>query len=76
MIHPSAIIDPKAQLASDVEVGPFTVIGPDVTIDSGTRVESHVVIKGPTSIGKDNHIYQFSSIGEACQDKKYNKTVK
>ncbi len=72
MIHPSAIIDPKAQLASDVEVGPFTVIGPDVTIDSGTRVESHVVIKGPTSIGKDNHIYQFSSVGEDCQDKKYN----
>lgn len=52
-------------------VGPFTIIGDGVEIDSGTRIESHVVIKGPTNIGKDNHIYQFASIGDDPQDKKY-----
>lgn len=72
MIHPTAIIDPAATLADDVEVGPFSIIGADVTIGSGTRIESHVVIKGPTTIGSDNHFYQFCSIGEACQDMKYN----
>ncbi|MCY4473150.1 MAG: acyl-ACP--UDP-N-acetylglucosamine O-acyltransferase [Kistimonas sp.] len=71
MIDPRAIVHPSAQLAEDVEVGPFSLIGPDVTIDSGTRVLSHVVIKGPTSIGKNNRIYQFASVGEDCQDKKY-----
>ncbi|WP_110185770.1 acyl-ACP--UDP-N-acetylglucosamine O-acyltransferase [Pokkaliibacter plantistimulans] len=71
MIHPQAIVDPKAQLASDVEVGPWSYIGPDVTIDSGTVIHSHVVIKGPCHIGKDNKIFQFSSVGEECQDKKY-----
>ncbi len=72
LIHPQAVIDPKAELASDVSVGPFTYIGPNVTIDSGTVVNSHVCIKGPTTIGKRNHIFQFSSVGEDCQDKKYN----
>ncbi len=72
LIHPSALVDPRAELAEDVKVGPFTVIGPDVQIDSGTVVESHVVLKGPTSIGKDNHIYQFSSVGEDTPDLKYN----
>ncbi|MGB1092515.1 MAG: acyl-ACP--UDP-N-acetylglucosamine O-acyltransferase [Oceanobacter sp.] len=71
MIHPTAIIDPKASLAADVEVGPFSVIGADVEIGSGTWIGPHVVIKGPTSIGKNNKIYQFASIGEDCQDKKY-----
>lgn len=71
MIHPTAIIDPKAELASDVEVGPYTVIGPDVTIGSGTWIGPHVVINGPTTIGKENKIFQFASVGEACQDKKY-----
>ncbi|MFP8967265.1 acyl-ACP--UDP-N-acetylglucosamine O-acyltransferase [Pokkaliibacter sp. CJK22405] len=71
MIHPQAIIDPKAELADDVEVGPWTYIGPDVKIDSGTRIHSHVVIKGPCTIGKDNQIFQFASVGEECQDKKY-----
>jgi UDP-N-acetylglucosamine acyltransferase len=70
-IHPSAIIEPGAQLAEDVEVGPFSVIGPQVTIESGTRVGPHVVINGHTSIGKDNRFYQFASIGEENQDKKY-----
>lgn len=71
MIDSRAVIDPRADLADDVSVGPFTVIGPDVTIDSGTVIGPHAVIKGPCSIGKDNHIYQFSSIGENPQDKKY-----
>lgn len=71
-IHPSAIIDPKAELDSSVEVGAFSVIGPDVRIGQNTTVASHVVIKGPTTIGKNNRIFQFSSLGEAPQDKKYN----
>lgn len=71
MIHPTAIVDPKAELASDVEIGPYAVIGPDVTIGSGTRVGSHVTIDGPTSIGSNNQIFQFASLGAAPQDKKY-----
>ena len=71
MIHPSAIIDPTARLAADVSVGPFTVIGPHVEIGAGTVIGPHVVIKGPTLIGQYNRIYQFSSIGEDPQDKKY-----
>ncbi|MGI1678524.1 MAG: acyl-ACP--UDP-N-acetylglucosamine O-acyltransferase [Cellvibrionaceae bacterium] len=71
MIHPSAIIDPTAVLADNVSVGAFTIIGAKVEIDSGTIVESHVVVKGPTKIGKNNHIFQFSSVGEDTPDKKY-----
>ncbi|MEH6469605.1 MAG: acyl-ACP--UDP-N-acetylglucosamine O-acyltransferase [Halopseudomonas sp.] len=71
MIDKHAIIDPKAQIADDVEIGPWTLIGPDVVIESGCRIASHVVIKGPTRIGKNNQIFQFASVGEACQDKKY-----
>lgn len=71
MIHPSSIIDPGAKIAKDVNVGPFSVIGPEVTIGSGCVIESHVVIKGPTKIGNNNHFYQFSSIGEDTQDKKF-----
>ena len=71
LIHSTAIIDKKADLASDVEIGPYSIIGPDVQIDSGTVVASHVVLKGPTTMGKNNKIYQFSSVGEDCQDMKY-----
>lgn len=71
MIDSTAIIDSKAQLDENVTVGPFSVIGPDVKIGAGTVIGSHVVIKGPTRIGQDNRIYQFSSIGEDPQDKKY-----
>lgn len=71
MIHPTAIIDPKAELAADVEVGPYSIIGPDVCIDAGTTVGAHVTIEGPTRIGKNNRIFQFSSLGAAPQDKKY-----
>lgn len=71
MIDTRAVIDPKAELAEDVKVGPFSIIGPEVQIDAGTEIGPHVVIKGPTAIGKDNQIYQFTSIGEDPQDKKY-----
>lgn len=71
MIHPSAIIDPKAVIADDVKIGPYTVIGPEVEIGSGCEIASHVVINGPTKIGRNNRIFQFASIGEEPQDKKY-----
>ncbi len=70
-IHPTAIIDPSAELADDVEIGAYSVIGKKVTIDTGNKIGSHVVINGPTHIGKDNTFFQFGSIGEAPQDKKY-----
>ena len=71
MIHPTALIDPSAKLADNVTVGPWTVIGPDVEIGEGTEISSHVVVKGPTKIGKNNRIFQFCTIGEDCQDKKF-----
>lgn len=71
MIHPTAIIDPKAELASDVCVGPYVIIGPDVIIESGTSIGPHAVIKGPTRIGQNNKLFQFVSVGEDPQDKKY-----
>jgi UDP-N-acetylglucosamine acyltransferase len=71
MIHPSAIISDNAEIADGVEIGPFCLIGDNVSIGAGTRIESHVVVQGPTRIGVDNHIYQFSSIGDVPQDKKY-----
>lgn len=71
MIDKHAIVSPKAQLADDVEVGPFSIIGPDVVIGPGTWIGPHVVINGPTVIGAQNRIYQFASIGDAPQDKKY-----
>lgn len=71
-IHPTAIVDPKAELAEGVEIGPWTYIGPGVVIGKETIVEPHVIIRGPTVIGERNHIYQFSSIGERTPDLKYN----
>ena len=70
-IHSTAIVDPGAHLAADVEVGPYAVIGPGIQVDSGTRIGAHTVIRGPTRIGKSNHIYNHVSVGEAPQDKKY-----
>jgi UDP-N-acetylglucosamine acyltransferase len=70
-IHPTAIIDPTAELDSSVVVGAYSVIGAHVKIGAGTRVASHVTINGPTIIGKNNEIFQFSSLGEVPQDKKY-----
>lgn len=69
--HETAIIDPAARIAEDVEIGAYTLIGPQVSIGAGTRIGPHVVLKGRTTIGCNNHFYQFSSIGEVPQDKKY-----
>ncbi|HAO33083.1 MAG TPA: acyl-ACP--UDP-N-acetylglucosamine O-acyltransferase [Candidatus Competibacter sp.] len=71
MIDPRAVVDPSARLASDVTVGPFSIIGAEVEIDAGTWIGPHVVIQGPTRIGRDNRIFQFASLGEMPQDKKY-----
>jgi UDP-N-acetylglucosamine acyltransferase len=71
VIHPTAIIDPSARLADDVSVGAYCVIGADVEIGPGCWIGPHVVINGPTNVGRDNKIFQFASIGEAPQDLKY-----
>ena len=71
MIHPTAIVDAAARLAPDVDVGPYTVIEGDVEIGAGTRIGPHTVIKGPTRIGRENRIFQFVSLGDIPQDKKY-----
>jgi UDP-N-acetylglucosamine acyltransferase len=71
MIDPRAVIDPAAELAADVEVGPFAVIGPHVTIGPGSRIGPHAVVLGPTQLGRNNQVFQFASLGDAPQDKKY-----
>lgn len=71
MIHPSAVIDADCEIAAGVSIGPFCVIGAGVSIGRGTGIASHVVIQGRTTIGEDNRIFQFASIGEMPQDKKY-----
>lgn len=71
MIHQTAIVHPNAKLAADVEVGPYSIIGEHVEIGAGTVIGPHVVINGHTRIGKNNHIFQFCSLGEIPQDKKY-----
>ena len=70
-IHPTSIVDPKAQLDSSVTVGAYTIIGPHVRIGAGTTVGPHCVIEGRTTLGSDNRIFQFSSLGAIPQDKKY-----
>jgi len=72
MIHSTAIISDLANIAEDVEIGPYSIIGDHVHIGAGSKIESHVVIKSHTHIGESNHIYQFASIGDDPQDKKYN----
>jgi len=69
--HQTAIIHPNAKLADDVSVGPYSIIGEHVEIGAGSVIGPHVVINGHTTIGKGNQIFQFSSIGEIPQDKKY-----
>ena len=71
MIDERAVVAPEARVHDDAYIGPYAVIGADVEIAGGCRIESHVVIKGPTTVGADNHIFQFSSIGDDPQDKKY-----
>src|SRR3982750_2537051 len=70
-LHPTAQIDPNADIAADVEVGAYSVIGKDVRIGAGTRVGPHVVITGRTTIGANNRVFQFASIGDIPQDRKY-----
>ena len=71
LIDSRAVIDPGAELDEGVSVGPFSVIGAGVRIGKGTQIGPHVVVSGPTTIGCDNRIYQFASVGEDPQDKKY-----
>ncbi len=71
MIDERAVVSDAARIHEDAYIGPYAVIGPDVEIGRGTRVEAHVVVKGPTVIGEDNRLFQFSSIGDDPQDKKY-----
>ena len=72
MIHPTAIIHPEAQIGTDVEIGPYSIIGERVSIGEGTRIGPHVVVEGPTTIGKNNTFFQFCSIGAIPQDLKFN----
>jgi UDP-N-acetylglucosamine acyltransferase len=70
-IHPSAVVDPSAELSTDVVVGPYCVIGPKVKIGSGTVLYGHVTVDGKTTIGENNHFYQYSTIGLPPQDLSY-----
>jgi UDP-N-acetylglucosamine acyltransferase len=72
MIDSRAVISPQAQIGTGVQIGPFSIIGADVIIGDGTWIGPHAVINGPTRIGTDNKIFQFASLGDAPQDKKYN----
>jgi UDP-N-acetylglucosamine acyltransferase len=68
-IHPTAVVDARAQLHESVEVGPYSVIGANVTIGAGTKIHSHVVLQGPMTMGRDNTVYPFASLGAVSQDK-------
>jgi UDP-N-acetylglucosamine acyltransferase len=70
-VHPTALVEGGAQLADDVEIGAYSIIGPHVSIAAGTRVGSHTVVEGHTTIGRNNRIYSYASIGGPPQDKKY-----
>lgn len=71
LIDSRAIIDPSARLADNVEVGPWSIVGPGVEVGEGSVIGPHVIIKGPTVIGRHNRIYQFASVGEDTPDLKY-----
>jgi len=70
-IHETALVDPAADIADDVEIGAFSIVGPKVTIGPGSRIGPHVVVTGRTTIGRNTQIFQFASMGEEPQDKKY-----
>ena len=70
-IHPTSIIHDNSKIDDSVEIGPFCIIDEDVEIKKGTKLLSHVVLRGPTTIGEDNIFYQFSTIGEDTPDKKF-----
>ena len=71
MIDQRAVVSAKAEVHDEAYVGPYAIVGDDVVIGRGTRIEAHAVVKGPTTIGEDNRIFQFASIGDDPQDKKY-----
>ena len=71
MIHPTAVVAADAVIHENAEIGPYSVIGAGVEIGAGTRIGPHVVVQGPTVIGRDNRIFQFASVGDEPQDKKY-----
>jgi UDP-N-acetylglucosamine acyltransferase len=71
MIDSRAVISPQAHIGADVTIGPFSIIGADVAIGAGTWIGPHVVINGPTRLGTGNKVFQFASLGDAPQDKKY-----
>lgn len=75
MISDQAFISGKSKIAKNVEIGPWSYIGDNVEIDEDCVIGPHVIIKGPTKIGKKNKFFQFSSIGEDCQDKKYHNEL-
>jgi UDP-N-acetylglucosamine acyltransferase len=70
-IHPTAIIDPQARIAETADIGPYSIVGPNVEIGSGTRLMAHNFLEGPTWIGDDNLFFPFSTVGVASQDLKY-----
>ncbi len=70
-IHPTALVDAGARIAGDVDIGAYSIVGRDVTIGAGTRIGPHVVVTGRTTIGARNRIFQFASVGEIPQDRKY-----
>ena len=70
-VDATSIIHPASKIDDSVEIGPFCIIGENVEIKKGTKLLSHVVLKGPTTVGEDNTFYQFSTIGEDTPDKKY-----
>ena len=70
-IHPTAIVDPRAEIDPSVVIGPYAIIGPHVRVAAGTTVGAHCVIEGHTTIGRDNRVFQFNSLGAIPQDKKY-----
>ncbi len=71
LIHPTAIVDPSAELDAGVEVGPYAIIGPRVTIGAGTRIGAHALIARNTRLGRDNQVFAHATVGEDPQDKKY-----
>ena len=70
-IHPSAVIEPGANIAKDVRIGPFSYIGSEVTLESGVQIKSHAVVTGKTKIGQETVIYPFAVVGEIPQDLKF-----
>lgn len=71
MIHPSAIIDPSAEIDSSARIGPYCIVGPHVTIGADTELQHHVTVMGPTTIGRGNFFFAYTSIGQKTQDLKY-----